>query len=568
MLRRLRLSVTVLLVTASPCPAASVVAQSDFQIEMLTGSIPRDVEALQRDAQDFSWRPYQLHAARQIGGAFWLKLKAVKAFSTGDTPVLVVTKGRHLSTDIFSPSGDSFSKLRRATELPAFRGRHVAVYLLPQSPAPGQTLYAYIEPQGLGAEALDFAVSTLDQALARGAVHARMIALAFGALLATSLAAALIWFVLKDRMFLLYTALFSLEALYLAYLSGQGFDWPILSYALPYTSYAWNVPAALGGSAACLFMREIADLQRSWPRIYRIFGLLSGLFVLLAVANIGKLFGFGPLIATIGNVVFLSVAVFTLAVAFVAWRGGSRPAGWFLVAWALLEIFTIATALSWLLTDAGGAEILLYFGLPLSMVAAAILVALGVADRLREQRVALSDAERRAQMDPLTGVLNRRSLLERLEAACQRAMARGLAISVLFIDLDHFKVINDSHGHPAGDACLMAIIAPIQAELRQSDVIGRYGGEEFIVILSSADAAAALPIAERIVARVGQLRVEGFGSPISLRCSIGLASSDTLGVWGMQLIACADDAVYAAKKSGRNCVHVATPPPHAVASVA
>jgi two-component system, sensor histidine kinase LadS len=182
-----------------------------------------------------------------------------------------------------------------------------------------------------------------------------------------------------------------------------------------------------------------------------------------------------------------------------------------------------------------------------------------VADRLREQRRALSDAERRAQTDPLTGVLNRRSLLDRLEAAGTRARARGLAIALLFIDLDHFKQINDSHGHQAGDACLRAIIGPIHSELRQSDVIGRYGGEEFVVILSSADASAAYPIAERILERVADVCVEGFGAPIRMTCSIGIAASDTLGVWGEQLVAQADSAVYEAKRSGRNRVQLAQP---------
>src|SRR5260370_32819176 len=112
------------------------------------------------------------------------------------------------------------------------------------------------------------------------------------------------------------------------------------------------------------------------------------------------------------------------------------------------------------------------------MVGGGVLGALGVADRLLAQRIALTEAERRAQTDPLTGVLNRRSLVERLDAACLRARARGLPIALLFIDLDHFKEINDTFGHAAGDACLSAVIAPIQAELRQSDVIGRDGGAE------------------------------------------------------------------------------------------
>ena len=174
------------------------------------------------------------------------------------------------------------------------------------------------------------------------------------------------------------------------------------------------------------------------------------------------------------------------------------------------------------------------------------------------QSLALTDAERRAQTDPLTGVLNRRSLIEHLDAACMRAKVRGPPLSVLFIDLDHFKQINDSCGHAAGDACLAAIIPPIQAELRQSDVIGRYGGEEFVVILSGADAAAARPIAERICRRVAEVSIEGFGAPINLTCSIGVAASDMVHVWGQHLLAHADTAQYAAKRSGRNCVQLAT----------
>jgi diguanylate cyclase (GGDEF)-like protein len=264
----------------------------------------------------------------------------------------------------------------------------------------------------------------------------------------------------------------------------------------------------------------------------------------------------------IGNLVFVISAVTTLVVAFLAWRRDNRAAGWFLVAWGLLETLTIATALHLLVSREGGeSALLLYYGLPASMVAAAVLIALGVADRLRDQREALTDAERRAQSDALTGVLNRRSLLERLDSACLRARARGLPIALLFIDLDHFKQINDSYGHPAGDACLKAIIPPIQSELRQSDLIGRYGGEEFVVILSSADAAAAQPIAERIRQRVAEISVPGFGAPIHVTCSIGIATSDTLGVWGEHLIARADEAVYAAKRSGRNCVQIAAPTP-------
>jgi diguanylate cyclase (GGDEF)-like protein len=386
-----------------------------------------------------------------------------------------------------------------------------------------------------------------------------MIALTFGALMAVSLAALLIWFVLKDPLFVLYATMFSLQALYVAYLSGQGFDWPWLSFAVPLDSFAWNVPVGLSGAVACLFTREIADLKHFSPRVYSTFGWLALAFVVITAANVAKFVGLLPVVNIIGNLMFVVASVFTVIVCVLAWRRGNRAAGWFLIAWALLEGFTIAAALRFLMTSSVGSDSLDYYGLPLSMVAASILIALGVADRLRAQRAALSEAERRAQIDPLTGVLNRRSLIERLEAACARAKARGLPIALLFIDLDHFKQINDTFGHQAGDACLRAIIEPIHAELRQSDVIGRYGGEEFVVILSSADALAAAPIAQRILERVADVRVSGFGEPISVTCSIGIAASDTLGIWGEPLLAQADAAVYVAKRSGRNQIHLAPP---------
>jgi diguanylate cyclase (GGDEF)-like protein len=487
---------------------------------------------------------------------YWLKFQARSSPPSPGIPVLIVHASRQLHVDLLVWRGGASQTLPVIAKLPGFLGLRDSVFAIPEELGTGQSLYAHMVMRGRQPQSLSFSVGQLDEVLAQGADHARMIAFAFGALTAVSLAALLIWFVLKDRVFLLYASMFILQALYVAYLSGQGFDWPYFAAAAPLGSFAWNIPAALSGGAACLFTREIADLKGYSPRVYAIFGWLSLVFVLVACANAAKLLGLGALVNAVGNVLFLGMSVFTAVVCFAAWRRGNRPAGFFLLAWALLVGFTIAAAAVFLFTSRAP-DFLYFVGLPLSMVAASVLIALGVADRLRAQRAALSEAERRAQTDPLTGVLNRNSLIERLHAACARAQARGLPISLLFIDLDHFKQINDSFGHQAGDACLRAIIAPIQAELRQSDVIGRYGGEEFVVILSSADAQASVPIAQRILERVAEVQVDGFGLPIRLTCSIGIASSDTLGVWGDRLVAHADAAVYAAKRAGRNQVFLA-----------
>jgi diguanylate cyclase (GGDEF)-like protein len=544
---------------AVPCMGnAAASGSASLQIQTLDAAADEvSIDELASGSLDSRFHPFDFTAARKREAPFWLRLRAEESSSPGSVPTLNVSKGRHLHLQAFAVEAGRTVPLRIATHLPGFRGMHQAVFSLPDRLLPGQILLVRVDPQGQGWEGLQFAVSTLEQTLATGAEHARMIAIAFGALMAMALSSLLIWSVLSDRLLLLYATLFSLQALYVAYLSGQGFEWPVLSLGVPVMSYTWNVTAALSGAAACLFVREIAELRLYSPRVHTIFGWMAGTFVVLAFANLAQHIGLGSVVAAIGNLVFLGSAIFTLVVAFLAWQRDNRAAGWFLIAWGLLEGFTIATAVRLLVTDPEGAEGLLYYGLPLSMVAAAVLIALGVADRLRDQRIALSDAERRAQTDPLTGVLNRRSLVERLEAACLRARARGLPIALLFIDVDHFKQINDTRGHQAGDACLRAIIDPIHAELRQSDVIGRYGGEEFVVILSSADLSAAGPIAERIRNRVSEVRVEGFGEPIRVTCSIGVATSDSLGVWGEHLIARADAAVYDAKRSGRNRVQIA-----------
>jgi diguanylate cyclase (GGDEF)-like protein len=526
---------------------------------LVPGEVAPTSEALVSGSLDDQLVPFSKSPGHTHWRDYWMRLVPQDQPPQSGMPVMIMNVTRGLHPQLLANRGGAAVELPLVTALPGFLGTRDLVFILPEGVTKEQPLYAHVISDTADEQFLSVSASGLDATLVRGAERARMIALTFGALMAVSIAALLIWFVLKDRLFILYASVFGLQALYMAYVSGQGFEWPWLSFAVPLDSFAWNVPASLSAAAACLFTREIADLRHSSPRVYTAFGWLAVAFVVITAANAARVVGYEGLVNDVGDIMLVLAALFTVVVCARAWRRGNRAAGWFLVAWLLLEGFTTTAAVGFLLPSFVASDAIYYYGLPLSMVAASILTALGVADRLRAQRAALSEAERRAQTDPLTGVLNRRSLIERLEVACSRARARGMPIALLFIDLDHFKQINDSFGHQAGDACLRAIIDPIHAELRQSDAIGRYGGEEFVVILSSADAAAAVPIAQRIVDRVAEVRVEGFGTPISLTCSIGIAASDTLGIWGEPLLAHADAAVYVAKRSGRNQIHIAAP---------
>jgi diguanylate cyclase (GGDEF)-like protein len=556
---RAPLAAGLLIWLASLAPAQSIASDTVIKLRALApAATPPTVEAVASGSLDEEFQPFSKAAGHNYWRDYWLKISPQDPPAVEGLPVIILNTTRGLHAELVAFRNGSAVPLPRITQLPAFLGGRDNLFALPEGVPAAQPLYAHVTSASASRQYLTVSLGSLEHSLALGTERARMIALTFGALMAVSLAALLIWFVLKDPLFILYATMFSLEALYVAFISGQGFDWPVLSYAVNLDAFAWNVPVALSGAVACLFTREIADLKRFSPRVYRIFGWFAVAFVVISAANLAEFVGLLGVVNVLGNIMFVVTPIFTVIVCFLAWRRGNRAAGWFLIAWCLLEGFTITAAVR-LLVSSADSDILYYYGLPLSMVAASILVALGVADRLRAQRVALSEAERRAQTDSLTGVLNRRSLIERLDAACARAKARGLPIALLFIDLDHFKQINDTFGHQAGDACLRAIIDPIHAELRQSDVIGRYGGEEFVVILSSADAAAATPIAQRILERVADVRVAGFGEPIRVTCSIGIATSDMLGIWGEPLLAQADAAVYVAKRSGRNQIHLAPP---------
>ncbi|HVH83148.1 MAG TPA: diguanylate cyclase, partial [Steroidobacteraceae bacterium] len=502
----------------------------------LTTSAPTVAEVT-AGSLDSRFRPFTARGSHSIRTVLWLRLPLPEAPAGRGTPVLLARSGLDQPVELFARRNGAVVALKAVAVAPKFGGGQDTVFALLPAPDSGAPLYARISRTGDTTTDVQFAASTLERTLERAAAHSRMISFAFGALMAMALSGLLVRLVLTDALYPLYGTLFGLEAIYLAYCSGEGFSWPLLFYARPLGWYAWNVPIAVAGSAASLFVREFANLRLFSARVYRAFGWLAVGFLVLAVSNVLRLVGLAALVAAVGNLLFLGSAVFTLLVSYLAWRRGNRAAGWFLIAWALLCTFQIATA-AWLLNGrADHADALLCYGLAPSMVAAAMLIALGVADRMRAQTVALTEAERRTQTDALTGVLNRSTLIERLDAACLGPQRRGLPVSVLFIDLDHFKRINDTRGHAAGDARLAAVVASIQAELRQSDLIGRYGGEEFVVVLTGADEAAAAPVAQRICQRVADVRVEGFSAPIRLTCSIGVAGSDTLGVWGQHLVA-------------------------------
>jgi diguanylate cyclase (GGDEF)-like protein len=177
-------------------------------------------------------------------------------------------------------------------------------------------------------------------------------------------------------------------------------------------------------------------------------------------------------------------------------------------------------------------------------------------DRLRSEVADL------ALLDDLTGVGNRRHLLQRLSEECARSERSGEPFALLVIDLDGFKLINDTHGHAAGDACLQHFTLMAQTRLRPGDMLARSGGDEFCVVLPASTLREGAMIARRIldVCRADAEACVGDEIPISL--SIGVAQWDReMGMFPDRLMAAADHALYAAKKDGKNRHAVYDPSP-------
>jgi diguanylate cyclase (GGDEF)-like protein len=166
-----------------------------------------------------------------------------------------------------------------------------------------------------------------------------------------------------------------------------------------------------------------------------------------------------------------------------------------------------------------------------------------------------------ASVDGLTGLLNHRAFHARLDEEIARAARTGRPLALLMIDLDDFRAVNNAHGHPAGDATLVAIAAAVRASVRTADIAGRYGGDEFAAVLPETDLDEALTVAERTRAAIAAATIEARGVAVRTTTSLGVACLPRHARTRDALIGAADGAAYAAKDAGKDRVRSADDDP-------
>ncbi len=205
-----------------------------------------------------------------------------------------------------------------------------------------------------------------------------------------------------------------------------------------------------------------------------------------------------------------------------------------------------------------GASDVSYHPFPVDEIAMRIRTQLARKKRADRMRDTLETGLRLAVIDPLTGLHNRRYGLHHLDRVAVRCRAQGIRAGVILMDIDHFKRVNDTHGHPAGD-CVLARVAQVLADnLRTEDLVARIGGEEFLAVLPDADLDQVRTVAERLRTQVAALRIPTpCGQTLSVTLSLGIAMLEDREDAAPHALNVVDRALYAAKDAGRNRVALA-----------
>ncbi len=174
---------------------------------------------------------------------------------------------------------------------------------------------------------------------------------------------------------------------------------------------------------------------------------------------------------------------------------------------------------------------------------------------------ALAALRDQATRDGLTGIWNRKMIFDTLAQELARAGREGTPLAIVMVDLDKFKNINDNFGHPAGDAVLQQASRRLKECVRSHDHVGRYGGEEFLIVLPNCNGAQAGKLGERLRKAVADTPMNAEGAGLHITCSLGVASTGAPNGTGVAaLVQAADEALYRAKQARRNCVQLAPAP--------
>ena len=416
----------------------------------------------------------------------------------------------------------------------------------------------------------------------------------YGLLLALALYNLLIWISSREGVFLAYVGTTLGLALGMSSLDGLAnqFLWPDLPM---FGNVALLVGLAVSGFFGTLFTRAFLGTREAFPAMDRVILAFSAVFLLAGLSPLVLPYTLGAVVTTLAGPLFAAVAMAAAGMSHARRLPGTR---WFLLSWVLVFAGVSAFAfriLGWLSTNdltlhamhigSGLQALLLSFALADRISATrrereaaqtealqareALVESLRRSEHELEDRVAertreldLANAqlrenqqqlERMARYDSLTGAANRLLLEDRVAQAITRARRSGRGAALLLLDLDGFKMVNDTRGHAAGDQILKALADRMIAAVRESDTVARLGGDEFVVLLEDLETPEhAVAVADKLVAEAKEPFLLAAGGLCWISASIGIAYCPKDGADVHTLLRHADEAMYRVKSSGRN----------------
>jgi diguanylate cyclase (GGDEF)-like protein len=512
--------------------------------EVRPGDTPAAVLKEFRQGKLAAFDPALLHRFPRDGGGSWVVLRAQPPWVDEERVLTIypLAAGSVVVYDELDPQPSL--ALDTMDGQPLGHGR-LAYRFSDDVPASTPILLKLGPLEGLSSP-LTFQLESIDAFLEQDAHWLTLFSACFAVMLAMALMALCFALMLRDNTFSWYAGYILCYALIQATRTGFLFHPLELGWLAPSAGLLETSMILLSVAFAALFMTRFCELQRFAPLLRApMLALAVGmpLLVLMRSSGIDLLM---DMTEALVDPLLILAALMMLVAAIVAAAQGSRHAWFFLIGWTpLLALTALSSA------QLSGALPGLNWINDASAVAGAfeaIVLSLGLGDRALLMRRDRDMVRALADNDSLTGMLNRRAWSEQAEALLGESTVRPVAL--LFLDLDRFKLLNDQQGHRAGDRALIEVADALRAELRPADLLGRYGGEEFIAMLDGVVQEQAMQVATRLCRRVHRLEIP-VDEQFMLSVSIGVAmrsSTDTIE----SLIERADQAMYQAKLGGRN----------------
>ncbi len=304
---------------------------------------------------------------------------------------------------------------------------------------------------------------------------------------------------------------------------------------------------------ALLFARSFLNLKKYHQTLYKITAYL--IFLIIIIAVLTALFGGYHYHVMLSIIMVMFVSIYIFGMALYSWLDGNRSARFFLlgVASGLIgAIITSLTVLSFI-----PFTYMTYKANDFGMLIDAVLLSIALADRVKISLEKTRIVEKESKTDVITGLLNRRAYSEMSYIEYQRLLRHQRALSVIIFDVDHFKHVNDTYGHDAGDYILKSVGSIVRDVIREYDYAFRMGGDEFLLLLPETNEKQASLLAERIRLRIENKKlVDEHNNKFSVTASFGISQNRKIDTSIENIVKRADKALYKAKERGRNKVEI------------